>query len=167
VAALLRAGADVTVVDRDGMTPLHLAAHSGNAAQVAALLRAGAAVDAVCHGNGRQPLHYAAFCTARQPGKAAAVAALLRAGAAVGALDHDGSQPLHLAAFAGGLEAVRLLIRAGAPLGARDNRGHVPRWYAMKRAAHSDQLNPAIPDPDCHDFFGISHALSDAAAPLE
>ncbi|MHC4416636.1 MAG: ankyrin repeat domain-containing protein [Planctomycetota bacterium] len=58
VQALLEAGADVNVVDKNGMTPLIWAARFGDAKRVAALIKAGAEVN-VRDNRGLSPLDYA------------------------------------------------------------------------------------------------------------
>ena len=50
VKALLRHGAQVNIIDENGMTALHFAAYYGHASVVQALLRAGAEVDAQTSG---------------------------------------------------------------------------------------------------------------------
>ena len=75
---LIASGADACAVNGRGQTPLHLACmHAGAAELVAALLDAGADVDARTAGDGRSALHNAA-----EYGDAVTVSALLRAGAA-------------------------------------------------------------------------------------
>lgn len=77
VGVLVAKGADVAVVDQDGLTPLHLAAFTGRADMVGALLRSGADVAAVDI-YGETALHLAA-----RGGHANVVELLLKAGAAV------------------------------------------------------------------------------------
>jgi ankyrin repeat protein len=60
VKLLLRAGADVTLQDGEGSTPLHKAAFSGQATSAALLIQAGADVEAQDREDGT-PLHNAAF----------------------------------------------------------------------------------------------------------
>lgn len=92
---------------RCGRTPLMLAAASGDAAAVRALLEAGAcANDRDDHG--AAALHSAAF-----NGHAAAVQALIEHGAAVDVQDADGWTPCLLAAGRGHARVVRLLADAG------------------------------------------------------
>jgi len=56
VQTLVKLGADVTTVDKDGDTPLHYAALNCHAAIVQALVNLGADVKAV-NQNGNTPLH--------------------------------------------------------------------------------------------------------------
>ena len=92
VRALLAGGADVNARGKDGFTPLHFAAGSGDVAAIRALLAGGANVDA--RGKDRStPLHGAALS-----GDVAAIRALLAGGADVNARGEDGFTPLHMAA---------------------------------------------------------------------
>ena len=188
IEALLDAGAPPDaqrIVDGvSGVTPLHLAAGSGAisggscaaaaAASVAALLRAGAAVDAR-DGRGRTPLMAAAeagndstMVTLLRAGaapnavdvhgdsalgsrarSAAAVAALVAAGADVRARHaKSGETPLH-AACAAGLSAVAVaLLAAGADASARDASGRTPADVASDSLyfdiRHSRHLESAL-----------------------
>ena len=69
--ALLRAGAKAQVVNRHGVTPLHLAATNGNAAMIEQLLAAGADANAAL------PAGETVLMTAARTGNAAAVQALI------------------------------------------------------------------------------------------
>lgn len=51
---------------------------------------------------------------------------LLKAKALVDAVDRDGSSPLHVACYVGGLASVKALVQAGANLNLADERGHTP-----------------------------------------
>lgn len=85
---LLAAGADVDVVDKKGISALHLAAMKGvYQACTVLLLEAGASVDPRDE-KGETPLHYAAYY--RSP---SSVKALLERGAYVGAKDCHGNTP--------------------------------------------------------------------------
>ena len=93
---------------------LHIAARSGDAAAVSALLQAGAAVAAV-DVEGYSALHGAAF-----NGQADAALALLRGGAAPDTT-RAGVTALHLAAYNGHETAVRALLEGGVSVGPRDD----------------------------------------------
>ena len=102
---------------------LHIAARSGDAAAVSALLRAGAVVAAV-DVEGYSALHGAAF-----NGQADAALALLRGGAAPDTA-RAGVTALHLAAYNGHETAVRALLEGGASVGPRDGEGRNPLTVA-------------------------------------
>ena len=141
VRLLLEAGADAdawaTGYSTDygwNWTPLHLASQSNPDPEVvAALLEAGADLQALGGAGFRapadSPLHYAGA----NPNHAVA-AALLDAGADVNALSPTGRTPLHeAAASASDPEVIEVLVAAGADVNARDLNGYAPMhsaaWY--------------------------------------
>lgn len=89
-------------------TGLHAAAHAGDAARIAQLAAAGAALD-VRDGQGRTPLHVAAFA-----GQHGALRALLRAGADSGALEDERYDAVTIAAVANDEPTLALLLEQGA-----------------------------------------------------
>ena len=95
---------------RPGMPALAQAAYAGLAAEVTALLAAGAAVDLV-DGHGSRALH-AAVTEAHVE----IVAMLLGAGASAARVDPREVPPLHLASRKGHAEILRLLLDATAPV---------------------------------------------------
>ena len=113
VEALLRAGADPAAGDRDGTTPLYLAAVQGNAGIVRRLLAAGAPPDAESAGLGSEgtPL-----CAAACWGHLEAVRTLLAHGADPGLREDHGSgrTPLEWATAGPHPETVAALRAAGA-----------------------------------------------------
>ena len=100
-----------------GTTALMEAALGGHAAAIAALVAAGAEVEAK-HKGGRTALMQAAA-----GGHAAAIAALLAAGAEVEAQMNDDMTALMLAAGGGHGAAIAALVAAGAEVEAKDNDG--------------------------------------------
>ena len=94
----------------DGFTALHYPAFFGGPGVAAALIDAGADLDAVSRNAlGARPLHSAAA------GRHIDVSRLLvERGADVNAAQHGGYVPLHQAAQHGDLELVELLLAAGA-----------------------------------------------------
>jgi ankyrin repeat protein len=109
---LVKAGADVKATTRIGdMTPLYMAAKTGNAAMVELLLNAGSEIDRA-NANGTTPLMVAAAA-----GKADAVKVLLDRGANVNATDATNGQTALM--FASALNrdaAIKLLATHGAVL---------------------------------------------------
>ncbi|CAH2072966.1 unnamed protein product, partial [Iphiclides podalirius] len=89
---------------QDGATPLFIAAQNGHEAACAALLRAGAAVDAA-RADRATPLWIAAQC-----GRAQAARVLLAAGASVHVARRDGATPLFKAAHKGHAQVVAALL---------------------------------------------------------
>ena len=128
VALLLRHGAATTTEDDDGRRPLHVAAFSGNARCLSAVLRYVAAdgVNAPS-GDGLTPLHYAALS-----GSAAAVGLLLDARADVAAADEERRTALSWAAAEGHEGVVSQLLRARAEPGSADANGLAPLHHAAK-----------------------------------
>ncbi len=120
IKRLLDRGVALTVVDRDGQTPLHLAAHWGRDEAAILFLDRGAPIEAIDR-KGRTPLHVAARENQRK-----LVNLLLERGAARDTPDHDGSTPLHLAAEWNAGETARILIDHGAATTAQDNDGLTP-----------------------------------------
>lgn len=90
----LDAGADPTLRDADGVTPLHLAALVNWDPDVFVLLiNAGAEIEARTPDDGYTPLGYAAWANNQ-----VAARMLLESGAKVATKLHDGRTPLHVAA---------------------------------------------------------------------
>eukprot|EP00908_Phaeocystis_cordata_P016728 Transcript_28043.p1 GENE.Transcript_28043~~Transcript_28043.p1 ORF type:complete len:606 (+),score=179.04 Transcript_28043:124-1941(+) len=121
---LIADGADVKDINKDGYTPMHLAAIYGKVECVRLLLQNNAnkeAPDNDC----KTPLHWAAH-----EGKVECVTALLEAGAMKNASNKGGSRPLHFAAFNGELQCVRELLHKGADKEAADNDGQTPLHFA-------------------------------------
>ena len=130
VRALLEGGSDVNAAQGDGMTALHWAAESGQAAVAEQLIAASADVGARTRIGSYMPLHLAA-----RGGHGALVRLLLEAGAgsdpdAVTA--SSGVTPLHLAAAAiGGEDAVAELLSHGAdPNALESSAGQTPLIFA-------------------------------------
>lgn len=121
-------GAEETVVDPAGRTPLHYAALEDDVAEARRLLDDGEAPDAQDR-QGFAPLHFAC-----QQGNLAVARLLLGAGALVDVRDGYGNTPLWRAVFAfqgGDPELIRLLLDAGADPDARNNSDRSPRDIAM------------------------------------
>ena len=126
------------------MTPLHSAAYHNSAAQVRALLAAGADPNAPGLG-GSTPLHLAA-----QEFSLDAATVLLELGAAVDPVDDDGQTPLHVAVFSAlsSGEMIALLRAHGADPFYEDFSGRSPvalaNMFADRFAVHCfDDLTTA------------------------
>ncbi len=126
VQLLVKRGADPSVADQSGSTPLHVAAWEGKPRTARALLEAGATVNFPAGQS--SPLHKAAWV-----GHAETVELLLKAGAEPNARDADGQTPLHKAAFRGHAEVVKALLRANADPTQKDSAGMTPRDLAQDR----------------------------------
>jgi len=120
--------------DKDGATPLMIAAgFNQNPNVISALLKAGAKIDDHAHGN-VTPIMYAAF---NQNPQVASV--LIKAGANVNATEWDGETPLMVAAgYNRNPLVISTLLKAGAKIDQRDSRGMTALMFA------SQNPNPAI-----------------------
>ena len=128
VKSLLAQGADATVARGDGMTALHWAADRGDAVMAAALLRAGAKLDAKTNVGSYTPLHVAS-----KSGRGAVVTVLLDGGADAGTVTGTGATALHLAAASGSAEAVDALIKHKANPNAQESAwGQTPLMFAAE-----------------------------------
>eukprot|EP01065_Artemidia_motanka_P035254 TRINITY_DN43162_c0_g1_i1.p1 TRINITY_DN43162_c0_g1~~TRINITY_DN43162_c0_g1_i1.p1 ORF type:complete len:905 (+),score=272.48 TRINITY_DN43162_c0_g1_i1:140-2854(+) len=141
---LLQRG-EISEVDSQERTPLHLAAEHGKVTAARELLRGGGEVARMC--DGRVPAFYAAlhpaFHSPDTPGRE-----VLRQMATPEALSKlgtsesfpgagDGEPPdhftaLHAAAWEGSCEAVNCLVDLGAPVDLKSERGHYPLSIAVR-----------------------------------
>ena len=122
---LIDKGVNVNLPNRDGSTPLMLAAGRGNAEAAQMLLRAGADVNARQPGAMNSAIQYAA-----ELGNGATVRTLLSAGAYVNQVDGSGWTPLMIAMLYGRPDVVEALLEGGANVNARSTTG----WTALKEA---------------------------------
>ena len=146
VERCLKTGVDLTIRDRNGRTPLHVAAETtGHPDIVSRLVEAGANVMAKTDDRARDtPLHLAA----QHNPNVAVVARLIDLGAEVNAENRQRWQPLHRAAWRNPHpEIAALLIRRGA-----DTTTTVPyraigstRWLSVWELA---RLNPPLRNSD-------------------
>jgi ankyrin repeat protein len=114
VSALLKAGADVSLGNEFGATPLSEAARTGNTPILALLLKAGANARAV-NQDGETALHEVA-----RTGNIESAKLLLKAGANIDARETWGGQtPLHWAASQNQPQMIRFLVSKGADPNAR------------------------------------------------
>ena len=147
VRALLEAGADPNVGDRNG-SALHAAAAVGSPEVIALLIESGAEVNAR-NESGMSPLHRAVRTAPRDivlvtyGGSGPAVktgpwleraAELLEAGADPDLPDANGDTPLHIAAQAFDTALVSLLAGVGADVNMRNDSGETPLQVARNHA---------------------------------
>lgn len=138
VAALLDAGAAVTVAGADGGTALHWLCHHDHPDLVRAMLDHGADPD-LPNRWGRTPLHVAV-----RRGNLGAATVLLVAGADVSAATAEGWTPLHVANLAGHVPMVDLLRQAGADTEAADADGQRPDDLWRPRRAPQPVADTAL-----------------------
>ncbi len=119
----LSAGANVNA-EKDGWTPLMLAARNGHAEIAKLLIEANADVYAK-NQNGFTPLMFAA-----EDGHAEIVKLLIKAKADVNAKNQNGVTPLMLAAASSHVASVQLLIEAKADVNAKNQNGVTPLMVA-------------------------------------
>jgi len=131
---LIRAGANVSVANREGTLPMQLAALNGSAAMIDRLIKAGANPNASLSKFGDTALMFAA-----RTGKVDAVKLLLDNGAQINAIETwGGTNPLMWAVSERHLDMVKLLIARGADVNSRSY--FVP-------SAHGRGFEGATPEP--------------------
>ncbi len=124
IQVLVERKADIHFRDKDGVTPLCIAAQNGHAEAVRMLLQAKADVNAANKDGAT------ALCIAGQNGHAEAVRMLLKAKADVNTANKFRFTPLYMAAQNGHAGAVRMLLVAKADVNAAENDGVTPLWIA-------------------------------------
>lgn len=118
---LLEKGTQVNArSEKDGKTPLWLAAKGGNTGIIRKLLEKGASPH-IADQEGRTPLHMAAA-----NGDEESVRLLLEKGAPINARDDKGETSLHYAARHGYKTVTAILLKKGANVDAENDEGHTP-----------------------------------------
>lgn len=137
LSAAIEYGADATVADNRGFTPLHWAVREGFAAAIAILLEAGADVNATAEcnpqGRGMAPIHLAV----NHPH---IVRLLIEGGADIDLPDADGQTPLLRALTTESLESARVLLDAGADANLGDTNRVYPIFAALKFPALLERI---------------------------
>jgi ankyrin repeat protein len=159
---LLEAGADVAAANRNGSTPLWLAASQGDAPIIAALLKGGA--DA----NEQLPLGRRPLMLAARSGQVDAVRALLDGGADVNAKeDARGTTALMQAADQGHADVIAVLIERGADVAAtskpvlRDGRTAALGKSGDPRNAVRQQVIAVLCDQEALDLSKVNELVAE------
>uniref|UniRef100_A0A671LEA3 Serine/threonine-protein phosphatase 6 regulatory ankyrin repeat subunit A-like n=1 Tax=Sinocyclocheilus anshuiensis TaxID=1608454 RepID=A0A671LEA3_9TELE len=117
-------GAEIDCEDKNGNTPLHIAARYGHELLINTLITNGA--DTAKRGvHGMFPLHLAALS-----GFSDCCRKLLSSGFDIDTPDDFGRTCLHAAAAGGNLECLNLLLNTGADFNRKDSFGRTPLHYA-------------------------------------
>jgi len=115
--ALHAGGASISVPERNGCTPVYLAAAAGQTASIVALHELGADVSTPANA-GDTPVYGAAYS-----GHASAIRVLHELGADINAVAVNGDNPVCAAAFNGHPDAIRALHELGGNIMSRSHNG--------------------------------------------
>ena len=134
---LMRMGADVNAIDREGNTALIRAARDGHHENVKVLIESGADTNVMSY-TGKTPL-----VEAVKGGHEKCVGFLIIAGADVNFTDVSGSKPLILAIDVGNPKIVELILEAGADVNTT-NSFHETAWHQVIENGLVDMLVPFL-----------------------
>ena len=158
VELLIAAGAKIDSPNRNGFTPLHIAASSGVRVEVLQVLlksKPRPDLDRACGEPAATPLYAAA-----NGGHKSSVALLLAAGASIDWVDKNGMTPLYVAAYMGRKSVMKELLEHGANINLVARGGHTP----LHAAAH--QGHPEIIDMLLDKGANINAQNGDGETPL-
>eukprot|EP00743_Colponemidia_sp_Colp-15_P006851 GILK01007388.1.p1 GENE.GILK01007388.1~~GILK01007388.1.p1 ORF type:complete len:315 (-),score=45.49 GILK01007388.1:242-1186(-) len=139
VEALIAAGCPVQLQNRDGVSPLHLAAQTGYVRLVQLLLERGAVVNTTTNA-GDTCMHFATKANSVE------LMDLLYAfdSDLLNRSNNQGNTPLHVAATEGKLEAAVFLIKRGADLNVKNSKRETPydivRHHGRMADLHSAEM---------------------------
>lgn len=125
VERMLNKGVDVNAKNKNGKTPLHMAALYGSNRIVGFLITNGAIVD-IRDNDGKTPLYKAAW-----GGETTIAEILIKHGANVNAQDNYGDTPLHEAVRKGRSGTIKVLLDSGADVNLHNANGQTPFWDAV------------------------------------
>ncbi|XP_046860869.1 transient receptor potential channel pyrexia-like isoform X4 [Xenia sp. Carnegie-2017] len=111
-------GADINKQDKFGRSPLHVAAAVDYDRMVEFLIKNGANINIITHGEGQMPIHFAAKNDACK-----SIKMLLGYGANIDSRDKKNRTPLQVAAEMNRAKSSKLLVQRGAPACVHDNKG--------------------------------------------
>ncbi|KAE9365187.1 ankyrin repeat protein, partial [Stipitochalara longipes BDJ] len=121
LSLLVGKGEDISLQDRNGWTPLFVAARNQQDSVVLKLLELGAAIDTETE-TGSTALHQAV--------ERGHISTIPEKGADLELFNLFGETALHLAASYGFLELIEILVKHGADLDARDGSNSTPLFKA-------------------------------------
>ena len=134
---LLEKGADTEAKDKNGMTPLLIAAQSGNVPMIKLLVKKGANIDALA--NNTTPLYFAI-----ENGHTEAATTLIELGAKIDKIDNLGRTPLHIAIENNKTKTALALIKLGANVNLPDGTFNFTPLQIAAQKGNTELLKPLI-----------------------
>mmetsp|Transcript_31363 Transcript_31363/g.82220 ORF Transcript_31363/g.82220 Transcript_31363/m.82220 type:complete len:204 (+) Transcript_31363:2411-3022(+) len=157
---LLRGGANPSIADKEGRTPLHYAVADERTACLKALLKSSKTNVSRRDGAGRTPLHLAA----NNEGVSCLAVLVKVPGVEVNAADEKGTTALHWAAVSNNVEACCVLVQYGADLAAVDGEGKTAEDHAA--AQGFDACVEALKDLKKNPMAHIEYVVSSPKHPV-